>query len=77
MTDTTHDCPGVCGRRVARHQLACPACWKRLPLDLRQRLDEAYRATRRSPTSARVKEHRKALAAALTWYRDNPPGRPV
>lgn len=70
-----HDCPGHCGRRVARHQLACQGCWRRLPQPMRQRLDEAYRAQRRTPTSARVSEHRKALAAALDWYRDNPPAR--
>lgn len=70
-----HGCPGDCGRRVPRHQLACPGCWRRLPQPLRQALDETYRAQRRTPTTARVSEHRKALAAALGWYRDNPPAR--
>lgn len=39
----THDCPGGCGRAVPRHWFACPDCWFRLPLSLRQPISDTYR----------------------------------
>jgi hypothetical protein len=31
MATDTHECPGGCGRQVARRLLACKPCWFRLP----------------------------------------------
>lgn len=66
-----HGCPGGCGLTVPRHQLACPACWQRLPGPMRHRVSTAYAAHRRSPTDeARAAEHRQAMTTAIAWYRD-------
>lgn len=62
-----HECPGGCGRKAPQHQLACKGCWWRLPKALRDWLNSAYRYRVSEP-----KEHREALVACLTWYRNNP-----
>jgi hypothetical protein len=76
--DRVHDCPGACSRKVARHKLACPSCWRRVPAPLQRRLNETYRAHRAAPLDDhRARQHRLSIVAVLAWYRDNPPaGRP-
>lgn len=69
MSDDTHGCPGDCGARVPRHQLACKPCWYRLPKPLRDAVNGAYRHRQQNPAA-----HRSALAAAMDWYRRNPAG---
>jgi hypothetical protein len=64
---TTHDCPGGCGTPVARARLACRRCWYRLPEPMRDAVNTAYHSGDRLG-------HRRAVAAASTWYRDNPIG---
>jgi hypothetical protein len=63
---TTHPCPGSCGARVPKHLLACRTCWFRLPAYLRDRVNRTHR---QDPAA-----HRKAVADAVTWYRNNPGG---
>ncbi len=65
---TTHTCPCGCGQQVPRHLLACPAGWRRLPADLRLRINAAWRRRRLDPAG-----HRDAVTEALAWYRDNRP----
>jgi hypothetical protein len=60
----THACPGCGKRQVPRHQLSCRPCWYRLPRDLRDRINDAYRRDRT--------EHMYAIADAAEWYRQNP-----
>lgn len=60
----THGCPGGCGAPIARHRLSCPADWFRLPRELRNRINAAYR---RDPAA-----HLLAVSEALEWYRNNP-----
>lgn len=78
----SHPCPGCGALGVPRHQLACKPCWLRLPADLRNAVNGTYRARSRGSAdatrrSAVVSAHRRALAAAMEWYRDHPPaGRP-
>ena len=65
-----HVCPGCGLIRVPNTQLACPACWLRLPVEIRAVVDRTYRfrATQAEPW-------RRAIARALAWYRDNPQER--
>lgn len=64
----THECPGRgCIRQVPPNRLACPGCWFQLPAGRRGWLNDAYRARGSDP-----QEHRRALASALEWYRENP-----
>ncbi len=65
--DDTHGCPGGCGARVPHHRLACPSCWYRLPLALRDEVNSAWRARGRDP-----RRHQLALREATAWYRANP-----
>ena len=71
-----HPCPGCGGPGVPQHQLACKPCWLRLPQQLRDAVNGSYRAksSARLPNvrSAAVQAHRRALAAAMAWYRENP-----
>lgn len=67
MSGTLHACPGDCGAKVPRHQLACKPCWFRLPQELRNAVTAAYRHRVRNSTA-----HREALAAAMQWYRAYP-----
>lgn len=69
---TTHECPGGCGFEVPQHQLACKRCWFKLPKHLRDDVNAAYRRRASDPVA-----HRRALVAALSWYRDNRPGEAV
>ncbi|MPZ66775.1 MAG: hypothetical protein GEU83_15125 [Pseudonocardiaceae bacterium] len=65
---TTHECPGGCGRQVARHHFACRACWYRLPSDLRRPISATYRRD--------AGAHPAAMAEAVAWYRTPPPAMP-
>lgn len=60
-TDTTHACPGGCGRRVPHRLYACRDCWSLLPRDLQ-----------RSITGNRMGTpgHAEAMHDAYHWYRD-------
>jgi hypothetical protein len=75
MSALPHACPGCGALGVPQQQLACKPCWFRLPHDLRNAVNGTYRAksSARLPNtrSAAVVAHRQALAAAMTWYRDN------
>ena len=74
MSDTRHDCPGHCGRRVARSRLACAPCWFRLPEQMRATVTRADNIRRRKPRDAdAIRGHRSAIVAAFNWYRDNTP----
>jgi hypothetical protein len=68
----THDCPGGCGTQVLQSMLACRKDWFRLPEGLRRAVNFWYPRRRTHPG-----QHRDAVAAALAWYRDNPPVREV
>lgn len=60
-----HRCPGgSCGRSVPPNQLACRACWYRLPVELRSAI---WKAWRDSPV-----KHRELVAEAIQWFKDNP-----
>ncbi|HZD14958.1 MAG TPA: hypothetical protein VE196_07485, partial [Pseudonocardiaceae bacterium] len=61
----THDCPGGCGRPVARHHYACRSCWYRLPAPLRRAITSSYG---REPGA-----HGAAIRRANRWYRDDTP----
>lgn len=61
----THHCPSCQQPGIAYELLACRPCWWRLPKPLRNALNNAHR--RGGPA------HRAALAAAINWYRRNPP----
>jgi len=64
MADTTHECPGGdCKARVPSYQLACKADWRKLPVELQKRINAAFGRNRL--------EHRKAVAEAVAWYREN------
>lgn len=71
MTAPTHACPCGCGAPIARNRLACRAGWRRLPARMRRAVMDAWQAC---DTAA----HTSAVAAALTWYRENqlPAGAP-
>lgn len=65
MPETTHRCPGGgCQSHVPRHRFACPACWRRLPKDLRDPITGTYLI---DPGA-----HLAAMADARRWYRENP-----
>lgn len=63
----THACPGHCGAQVGPGHLSCKPCWFRLPYLLRYDVKAASRVRRSDPM-----RHRRAVAAASRWYRDNP-----
>lgn len=62
-----HICPGCHLVRVPNHQLACLACWYRLPLVLRSEVDRSYRRRHADPATWRA-----AVLRAIDWYRANP-----
>lgn len=62
-----HACPGCHLVQVPNHQLACRACWFRLPVLLRAEVDRSYRRRRQDPGT-----WREAIRRAITWYRENP-----
>jgi len=52
---TTHACPGGCGRAgIPSYQLACRGCWYRLPRDLRERINHAWRHSASAHLAARA-----------------------
>lgn len=70
---STHLCPGRGAVGVPQHQLACRPCWFLLPADLRNAVNGTYRARARTGTDfAAVAAHRRAITAAMTWYREHP-----
>lgn len=72
LASARHDCPGQCGRRVTHAMLACAHCWARLPEDLRHAVARADAIRRRDPVDPdRIRAHRIAVVACLTWYRQN------
>jgi hypothetical protein len=62
-----HNCPGCDSPGVPVDRLSCRTCWYRLPTNLRQWLNSAYH--NKGPGTI---QHRRALAACLEWFRDNP-----
>lgn len=61
----THECPhGQCNKSVYSARLACPPHWYMLPKDMRTEVWTAYR-------SGDLGRHRRAVAAAMAWYREN------
>lgn len=58
-----HRCPGGCGRYVGHRFLACPACWRRLPADLKRPC-----VGNKMGSDA----HGGAVADAFRWYIDHP-----
>jgi hypothetical protein len=71
MATSTHDCPGGCGAQVARHMLACKRDWYRLPKELREAVWDGWQR-RRSGRPNGVRDHARAVRAAIDWYVDNP-----
>lgn len=63
---TCQACPNL---RLRQH-VVCSACWRRLPVDLRNALTEA----RHAQAFARAAE---AGVAAVAWLRANPPSRAI
>lgn len=59
-----HLCPCGCGDQVPHHLLTCQVGWRRLPMEIRNRINAAYR---RDPDA-----HAAAVADAYEWYRENP-----
>jgi hypothetical protein len=59
--DTSHTCPGGCGRTVARHLFACRACWRRLPMLYQTPILTAYWA-------GDIAAHSRAMTDAMSWY---------
>jgi len=68
MAADTHPCPGGCGAQISRERLSCPADWYRLPRELRDRINQAWR---RRFTGGGL-DHARALSEAARWYRANP-----
>jgi hypothetical protein len=68
-----HDCPGCGAPGVPYGRLSCTPCWFRLPVPIRGRITRAWRSLTRWPhDSDLLAAHRKAVADAGEWYRDNP-----
>lgn len=67
MPADTHRCPGCDLTGINPNRLACRDCWYRLPRTLRAAVVASWRGT----AGAGSAEHRRALAAAFEWYRDN------
>jgi hypothetical protein len=67
----THLCPGCEDVLVEAGRLSCPPCWFRLPKDIRDRINDAWKATRRHAPGA-YRAHREAVLLALRWYHINP-----
>lgn len=64
-----HDCPGGCGRTgIAQRLFACAPCWRRLPIELREAITDAY--SRRKAEGALP--HIRAMSVAFRWYRGHP-----
>jgi hypothetical protein len=72
---STHACPGCRTVEIAGNQLACKACWFRVPRPIRDRITRAWAAKRRYPHDGDlIAAHRKAVGDALTWYREHSDG---
>jgi hypothetical protein len=76
-----HECPGCGQPGVPRSRVACKPCWLRPPADLRNAVNGSYYARtgakRPDERAIAVRAHRRALSAALVWYRDDRPnGQP-
>jgi hypothetical protein len=68
MDMRTHACPGCKRSGVANHLFACTTCWRLLPIELRDAINETYR-NRRADRWAHV----RAMGAAMSWYRHSGP----
>ena len=69
----THRCPGGCGiGRINPNRLACRDCWYRLPRGIRAVVMASWQPRRFQGEGRESPEHRRAVAIALEWYRDNP-----
>lgn len=71
-----HRCPCGCGERIARNKLACKVGWYRLPAELRDLVNSAWRAISEArgdeaKATARAR-HMLAVGRAVDWYRDHP-----
>lgn len=64
---SSHRCPG-CARQVENSRFACPACWGRLPRELREPITDNYLV---NPGA-----HLEAMTAACNWYQANRPAMP-
>lgn len=68
MTVTnTHACPGGCGKQIPQQRLSCQLDWYRLPRELRDEINAAYRNRGRNRLA-----HVRALQKAYAWYHGNP-----
>ena len=65
-----HVCPGCGLVRVPNTELACAACWFRLPIEIRSVITRTHRFARQQPMP-----WRRAVARALAWYREHPQER--
>lgn len=63
-------CPGCRVRQVQGQLPSCRSCWDRVPKQLRDRVDVAYRV-------GTARELGAAVRHALEWFRRNPAGVPV
>jgi hypothetical protein len=67
----SHPCPGGCGHHVPRKHLSCKTCWLRLPVELREEIQESYNQ-RDHDLGLR---HARAITRAADWYHSHPRGR--
>jgi hypothetical protein len=44
MSVDRRPCPARCGRHVSTGHLLCPPCWKKVPKDLRSRVNRTWSA---------------------------------
>jgi len=76
VAERLHSCPGGCGARIWRGVLACDPCWRRLPTEIRDKLNACWRerAARKPPFWRRqdAAYEREQVARALAWLRENP-----
>jgi predicted amidophosphoribosyltransferase len=66
MRSSEHPCPG-CRHAVSNAKVACGACWRKVPRELRAAVWSAYANRERKPMA-----HLRAVGAASGWLRDNP-----
>jgi hypothetical protein len=67
MPESWHECPGGCGAQVRRTVLSCAPCWRRLPLNMRTPIQQAYRRPGRGGRMAYL----RLVSEAIQWFRQN------